>query len=84
MIWLRALLGTSNGWLAGVLAALVAFVGWTYSQRAIGRAQGSASVVSEINKQTEKTSEKARKARAAARAPGSADRLRKSFCRDCD
>ena len=84
LIWLRTLLGTGNGVLAAVLASLIAFVSWSYVQRSKGRAEGAAAVVSSINQQTEKTNAKARKARSAARAPGSADRVRQLWCRDCD
>ena len=84
MIWLRTLMGTANGWLLAVVASLVAFVSWTYTQRAIGRSQGAASVVSQINTQTDRINVKARKARSAARTPGAVDRVREKFCRDCD
>jgi hypothetical protein len=83
MVILRTLIGTGNGWLISIVVALVAFVSWTYTQRALGRAQGAASVVSQINTQTDKLNAKARKARSAARAPGSVERVRQNYCRDC-
>ena len=46
--------------------------------------RGAAKISSAIAKQTDETNEKARKARAAARKPGAVDRVRNSFCRDCD
>lgn len=45
--------------------------------------RGAAKVTSVIAKQTEKTNAKARAARAAAREPGSAQRVQKEYCRDC-
>jgi len=47
-------------------------------------AKGADRAVAQINKQTDKINEKARKARRAARAPGSVERVRKLWCRDCD
>lgn len=45
--------------------------------------RGAAKISSAIAKQTDETNEKARKARAAAREPGSAQRVLKEYCRDC-
>jgi hypothetical protein len=45
--------------------------------------RGAAKVTSELARQTEQINAKARKARAAARAPGSVERVRKDYCRDC-
>lgn len=83
MIWVRALLG-GNGLLAAALASVIAFLGWTYAQRSIGRSEGANAVVSKIEKQTERINVKAKKARDSARAPGSVSRVRNSYCRDCD
>jgi hypothetical protein len=47
------------------------------------RKEGAAQVVQSVAKQTEKINAKANAARAAARKPGSADRVRE-WCRDCD
>lgn len=82
MMWVRALLG-GNGFLAAILAGVVAFVGWSYAQRSIGRTEGAQTVVTDIQTQTEKTNAKVRKARASARAPGAAGRVLKEYCRDC-
>lgn len=46
--------------------------------------RGAAKVTSAIAQQTEQINAKARKARAAAHAPGSAERVRNDYCRDCD
>lgn len=83
MIWLRALFG-GNGVLVAILAGVVAFVGWSAAQRSIGRSEGAQAVVNEINTQTRKTNEKVRKAKRSARDPGSFDRVRNAWCRDCD
>ena len=82
MILLRTLFA-GNSLLFGLALGLVAFVAFSKYQRHVGRAEGAASTVAKIERQTQVINAKARKARDTARAPGAVERVLKNSCRDC-
>jgi hypothetical protein len=74
-------LGTLQTW--GIVVASVVGLGLCSLRDREIETRGAAKVTSAIAQQTEKINAKANAARAAARKPGSADRVRE-WCRDCD
>lgn len=64
--------------LAATLGLVAIKVNNAYQRRA-----GAKAVVVSINKQADALAKSAEQAREPAKAPGSADRLRRDYCRDC-
>ena len=76
----KTCLGTTIGRIvAASLLGLVALKGYGLYERNKGADQAIAT----INKQSEKLTSEAVKERRKADLPGSADRLKRSYCRDC-
>jgi len=67
-------------WAASAFIALAAYNGWKYHQRSIGGEQ----VITKSAKAGKVNNAKAAKSHTDAQRPGSADRVRRLYCRDCD
>ena len=78
------LIGRTSFKLIASGVTVVALVGMCSLRDAKIEQRGAVKVTTAIAKQTEKTSAQARKARTASRTPGSVDRVRQTYCRDCD